>query len=404
MTTDQEIEATSEAKFWAKTLSTILASVDSILGRLGALFPWLRDRLDRPVIVPSQQRNWWHMGRTGDGKPSMQIVTYWYVTNRTDQPVNILNAYITKPRSEGMVMTKDTCSDYHGSYPVPPNATTDLHADFWINPPFRREGKAIRVDIVFVDQNGQKRRVRNVHIESDKRKSKTPVQLQKESVYKLENEIEKKVAAFLKDEITRYKKFGRQHGELGSLHVVYKSRIVKQIYGDGWSHSDSGKRLEIVSDPENVVIKSENGDALIALFKGLDDEGDKELFINSLITRLNREKEYYCVSYLILYVLFRIGELERGLNTADASLVPQSTWVDRVLRREPRERLLEHHQRHGLGDMLGLLNGLLRYDHPSFTDTELDAIEAFVEKPREFSDRIEEKIHSARSFRLATKA
>ena len=84
MTTDQEIEATSEAKFWAKTLSAILASVDSILGRLGTLFPWLRDRLDRPVIVRSQRRNWWHMGRTGDGKPSMQIVTYWYVTNRTD--------------------------------------------------------------------------------------------------------------------------------------------------------------------------------------------------------------------------------------------------------------------------------------------------------------------------------
>ena len=140
MTTDQKIEATSEAKFWAKTLSAILASVDSILGRLGTLFPWLRDRLDRPVIVPSQRRNWWYMGRTGDGKPSMQIVTYWYVTNRTDQPVNILNAYITKPRSEGMVMTKDTCSNYHGSYPVPPNSTTDLHADFWINPPFRREG------------------------------------------------------------------------------------------------------------------------------------------------------------------------------------------------------------------------------------------------------------------------
>ena len=37
--------------------------------------------LDRPVIVPGQQRNWWHMGKTGGGgRPSMQIVTYWYVT------------------------------------------------------------------------------------------------------------------------------------------------------------------------------------------------------------------------------------------------------------------------------------------------------------------------------------
>jgi hypothetical protein len=32
------------------------------------------------VIVPGQQRNWWHMGKTGGDRPSMQIVTYWYVT------------------------------------------------------------------------------------------------------------------------------------------------------------------------------------------------------------------------------------------------------------------------------------------------------------------------------------
>ena len=100
MTTDERNNGNGEARFWAKTLSAILASIDSILGRLGALFPWFRDWLDRAVIVPSQRRNWWHMGRTGDGKPSMQIATYWYVTNRTARPVNLLKAYIKKPRTE----------------------------------------------------------------------------------------------------------------------------------------------------------------------------------------------------------------------------------------------------------------------------------------------------------------
>lgn len=380
---------------------TILTAVlDSLLGKLGSIFPWLRDWLDRPVIVPGRQRNWWHMGRTGDGRPSMQIATYWYVTNRTGRPINILNAYINRPHAQGIVLTKDTHSAYHGSYPVPAHATTELVADFWIDPPFKREGKSIRIDIVFVDQNGQKRTVRNVRIDSDKKKRRKPVKLQEEAVYKLEHEVEKKVAAVLKDEVSRYKKFGRQHGELGSLHAVYKERVVKQIYGDGWSHSDSGKRLEIVSDPENAVIKSENGDALVGLFNSLGQEADKELLINSLLTRLNREKEYYCVSYLILHVLFRIGQLERGLETAQTALVPRPTWLDKLLRREPRTPLLELHQRHGLGDMLGLLNGLLRYNHPSFSDRELDLIEAFIEQPKEFSDRIAEKIHSARAFRL----
>ena len=74
-----------------------------------------------------------------------------------------------------------------------------------------REGKSIRIDIVFVDQNGQKRTLRNVRIDSDEKKRRKPVKLQEEAVYKLEHEVEKKVAAVLKDEISRYKKFGRQH-------------------------------------------------------------------------------------------------------------------------------------------------------------------------------------------------
>lgn len=379
---------------------TILkAALDALLGKLGALFP-LQSWLDRPVIVPDQQRNWWHMGRTGDGRPSMQIVTYWYVTNRTDRPMSILNAYIKKPRWQGMVMTKDARSHYYGSYPVLPHSMTELHASFYGNPPFRREGKTLQIKVVFVDQNGQKR-TEGVEVKSHEgRRKATPQKLEQESVYKLEHEIEKKVAAVLKDEITRYRKFGRQHGELGSLHAVNKGKVVKQVYGDSWSHSDSGKRLEIVSDPANAAIRSENGDALVAFYNDLTADADKELFVNSLLTRLNRGKEYYCVSYLILYVLFRTGQLERALQTAQTALLPRRTWLDKLLRREPRPPLLEPHQKHGLGDMLGLLNGLLRYAHLSFSDRDLDLIEAFVEQPKEFSDRIAEKIHSARSFRL----
>jgi len=94
MTTDNEIEGPGEAKFWAKTLSTILASDSSVQ------------------------------------------------TRRRDN---------------------------HGRYRI-------------------------------CQPNGQKRKVKNVRIESDKRKSKAPIKLQREAVYQLEHEIEKKVAAVLKDE------------------------------------------------------------------------------------------------------------------------------------------------------------------------------------------------------------
>jgi hypothetical protein len=39
--------------------------------------------------------------------------------------------------------------------------------------------------------------------------------------------------------------------------------------------------------------------------------------------------------------------------------------------------------------------------HVDFSGRELDLIEAFIEEPKEFSETIAEKIHSARSFRLA---
>ena len=84
----------------------VKAVLDSLLGKLGSIFPWLRNWLDR------------HMGRTGDDRPSMQIATYRHVTNRTDRSINILNAYVNRPRTQGIVLTKDTRSAYHGSYPV----------------------------------------------------------------------------------------------------------------------------------------------------------------------------------------------------------------------------------------------------------------------------------------------
>ena len=372
-------------------------------GKISALIPWVRNWLNRPIIVRHQRENWWHMGRTGDQKPSMQVVSYWYITNQTNRPLRILNAYVVKPKVYGHVMTKDVNSQYHGSYPVPPHSTTDLHADFWINPPIRRIGKDLNLDIVFVDQYGQKRKIRNVKFQSDKKKKATPKNLQVESVYTIENEVEKKVAAVMKDEINRYKKYGRRSGELGSIYALYNGRKIKSIYQDGWTNSKSGERQEIVCDSENAQVVSENGDALVNYYTQLSINAEKELFLNSLITRINREKEYYCVSYLILYILFRIGYLKEGLYAAEKYLQKKPSLFDQVLKRKPKEDLLELHQRFGFSDALGLINGLLRYEHHSFSDSELDLIDEFISRVNEHTFRIDEKLNSIRSFRLSQK-
>jgi len=369
-------------------------------GRLASIIPWIKYWLNRPIILPHQRQNWWHMGRTGDQKPAMQIVSYWYITNTTDRPVNILNAYIKRPFTQGHVLTKDIRSDYHGSYPIPPHATTDLHANFWITPLVCKEGENLKVDIVFVDQYGQKRTVKNVVFPSDKRKGPIPIKLETEAVYKLEHDIEKKVASVLKDEISRYKKYGRSSGELGSVYATHQGRKIKSIYQDGWTSSKSGERQEIVNDPENSGVYSENGDSLVEYYKAIEEETDKALFINSLLSRIDREKEYYCVSYLIIYVLFRIGRLADGLDAVKSRFPPKPTWLDLLFRRKPTEKLLENHQRHGYSDALGMINGLLRYEHQTFTENDLDIVEEFVTNIDEYSFQIEEKINSVRSYRL----
>lgn len=47
MASDQEIDDNGDTSLSTGTLSAILKSIDSILGKIGAIFPWLREWLER---------------------------------------------------------------------------------------------------------------------------------------------------------------------------------------------------------------------------------------------------------------------------------------------------------------------------------------------------------------------
>jgi hypothetical protein len=104
---------------------------------------------------------------------------------------------------------------------------------------------------------------------------------------------------------------------LGSIYAIHNGRKIKNIYQDSWTNSKSGERQEIVNDPENAHVSSENGNDLVNHYNEIQNADQRELFINCLISRLSREKEYYCVRYLILYVLFRIGRLKDGTDISE---------------------------------------------------------------------------------------
>jgi hypothetical protein len=115
------------------------------------------------IIAPnSNPRNtWWHMGSSA-GKPAMQVVGRFKITNITIYSIFLCAAKMRKPRLLGHVSVKDSKSQYHGFYEIPPTGITDVSFDFWIIPPFRKEGEQFTTDVAIVDQFGNEHWIKGI--------------------------------------------------------------------------------------------------------------------------------------------------------------------------------------------------------------------------------------------------
>ena len=76
----------------------------------------------------------------------------------------------------------------------------------------------------------------------------------------------------------------------------------------------------------------------------------------------------------------RIGHLRTALATAGAQLQGDDAY--------------------GFSDLLRLIDGMLRFEHPSLTEEDLDEIEGFVRGVEEHSFRILERVAAVRAFRV----
>ncbi len=205
----------------------------------------------------------------------MYLDSDWNITNGAEWSNRIVDVYITKPKKiQGIVATKDTKSNLYGECDVPSKSHTKLNTHFQISSPSCSEKEDFIATIVFVDKFKQKITLKNVEFKSDNQQGVLKI-LKQESGYNLNN-IEKQIASVLQDEITRYKHFGRRHGELGSIHAIYQGKEVKRIYQDQRYGHKSGENQEIVLDPKNSKIESENGDALVALFHNFKKNKEKQ--------------------------------------------------------------------------------------------------------------------------------
>ena len=336
-------------------------------------------------VVPQKRSIWWGKGSVG-GKPAMQISGRWYVTNIISDPVLVLYTYIESPHTEGHIFTRHPEKNIYGTYPILPGKTTEISTDFWIEPPICNEGKDLKASVILVDQFGNKHKLKNVIFKGPARKEPEKKETKEikryvESIQMITDPIEKDIVAVLKSEVFRYQECGRRVGGLGSIQTIYQGQTMKGV-GTELREADSPKNQSIVLTSEKTLIGSDNCVALLNLYDQLYDK-EKERFVEVLLKRLSRNTEYASIGYLILLACFRIGRLPDVLKIAKSDLQNDGAY--------------------GFSDLLRLLDGLLRFEHQSFSTDLLDEIDRFLEGIDEHTFSIQERLVAIRTSRLLKK-
>jgi len=200
-----------------------------------------------------------------------------------------------------------------------------------------------------------------------------------ESIYSLDEPIEKDIVAVLNSEISRYEKCGRRVGGFGSVFLNVDGRDIIGFGVDGY-RPDVPKNQVISENPESAVLKSDNLEALLAAFGGLKSSEEQDKFVSSLLNRIDRDGPYASVGYFIVLALWELGGLGIALERAKLKLHGDKEY--------------------GYSNVLYMLNGLLRYRHPDFSNEELEEIERRISGVDEHKFGIEEKIAAIRAARL----
>jgi len=332
-------------------------------------------------IVPTENQCQWNWGKRGDEK-AMQLNGHFYATNITDQPVALLRTYIQKPRCEGMILTQHQEQNVYGSFVISPGRISEVSVNFFIVPPPISEEVDYSPRLYVIDQFGNHHRIKDMVFRAPKKPRPKKPEPKKEAIYSIENALERNVVSILKAECDRYKNCGRQTGGLGSLETRFEGR---SYVGTGanadWRTPHSPKLQSIYAGSSAPSIESDNAEGLLKLFRRLRSNDEKNLFATVLLSRITEDGEYTPISYFIVYVLFRVRRLDDVLNKA--------------------KETLSKAPEHALSNVLMLIDGLLRFRHADFRNSELDSIEKFLDDQKEYAFKISERIAAVRAHRLS---
>lgn len=346
-------------------------------------------------VTPITQQCHWSSAKQADGSIVTQISAHLSVKNQSTTPLGLTSARVISPKIRGeiligMVTVREQRGHMHGTahtsdHRIAPGTALPAHAVVMIRGlPRGAEDRDLDVTFGISDEDGNEQRVR-VLCRGIRKPDPGDKPVPLEALHKINDPTEKDVAAVLQAEVSRYEKNGRDGGGLGSVHLLYRGKAMSSFGGDSWTpHSPVNQ--EIAADPQDAVLRSDNLDALQAIFARLTTDDEHERFNNALLDRLDEDKGYARVAYLIVCMLWRMGLLEEALEAAKFGLLENDM------------------QTHGLSNVLMMFNGLLRYRHPDFTPLMLDTLERFLQGSEEHPFRIPPKIAAIRARRLVETA
>jgi hypothetical protein len=262
-----------------------------------------------------------------------------------------------------------------------PHECAELRASFFVQPVVAEKGKPWQSSVTLVDQYGNRHTVKKCVFRSIESNKPAPPKEPEEYPYQIADPIEKKIVSVLKAELNRYSVCGRICGGLGSIQMVYQGRSFTGVGTDSWT-ANSPLNQVIVADPENASLKSDNLEALVGFYRGLGSDEERAGFVKVLLDRLDADRGYLAVSYFIVATVGSVGSYAEALQKAKRDLPENENRV------------------FGLSNVLMLLNGLLKYRYPDFSNEMLDEIERMTHGLKEHPFLIPAKLAAIRASRL----
>jgi len=361
-------------------LGALLLTALSLALAIVQLYRLRSVQLETLRVVQDVRSSFWGLGSVGH-IPAMQVCFDAHVTDISGKPNRILGAEILKPLTHADIVSISNNHDARRPQVLNPHETAELRVSFFVQPVVAVTGKEWRSTVILIDQHGNRHQLKNCLFRSIKSGKPPEPKDPEEHPFSIADPIEKEVVSVLKAELTRYGVCGRICGGLGSVQLIYQGHAFTGVGGDSWSPNSPLNQI-IVSDPDAASICSDNLEALMEFYRGLGSDQERQLFVQSLLDRLAANKGYLAVSYFIVAVLWSVGSLPEALEKTKRDLPENETRV------------------FGLSNVLMLLNGLLKYRYPDFTNDMLDTIERMTHGLTEHTFMIPAKIQAIRTRRL----